>query len=149
MSEEFSDALRWATGVVVLLGVPLLIYVTGTIWKGESYATERRYIFLSYYGILMLCTIGAFVCFGELSVMGLPMATVLFGLPFLAIVIALAMPMSRRFKGQCFECGYDVSFSQGRCPECGAGLPHAPDDRWIKGVRIAPVTEAPGMPRNS
>ena len=138
MSEELSDALRWATGVVVLLGVPLLIYAAGSIWKGEAYPAERRNILMSYYGLQVLSTIGTLVSFGELSVMGLPMATMLFGMPFLAVVIALIMPMSRRFKGRCFDCGYDVTFSVSRCPECGAGLPHAPEERWTRGFVNAP-----------
>ena len=51
---------------------------------------------------------------------------------FLAIILAL-LPMRvfrtawtrhrRKRKGLCLACGYDLRFSEGRCPECGKDIP--------------------------
>jgi hypothetical protein len=53
--------------------------------------------------------------------------------PYWALIVVLAiLPLSRsrrlivrrrrRRRGQCLTCGYDLSHSEGRCPECGAAI---------------------------
>ena len=53
--------------------------------------------------------------------------------PYWALIVLLAiLPLGglrgliirrrRRRRGQCLVCGYDLSHSQGRCPECGAAI---------------------------
>ena len=40
----------------------------------------------------------------------------------------------RRRRGCCARCGYDVRFSEGRCPECGSPLPLASARRPSRGA---------------
>jgi hypothetical protein len=53
--------------------------------------------------------------------------------PYWALIVVLAvLPLRklrgliirrrRRRRGQCLTCGYDLSHSEGRCPECGAAI---------------------------
>jgi len=44
--------------------------------------------------------------------------------PLRWLLVALTRARRRR-RGLCARCGYDVRFSEGRCPECGAPLPAA------------------------
>lgn len=65
----------------------------------------------------------------QVSTVTIPFWALIVALAFYPIVFLIRGPLRRRIRlqrGLCAACGYNLSHSQNRCPECGATVEHAP-----------------------
>jgi hypothetical protein len=83
-----------------------------------------------------------------------PILFVLVAMVVLAVAWKQEGNANRRLEGHCLNCGYDLRYSQNRCPECGISIPvrsgdffplrddwpATPIDQRLPGVDETPVT---------
>ncbi len=105
--------------LLAFVGVPMMTFVSASLWRGTQFASAHWFGLLLYYGLGLASIVPAAAGLDG----GILIACWVLAGPFVAIVFVSRPARIPRFApGLCQECGYDLRASQKRCPECGTPI---------------------------